>query len=77
MVTGYRKLEEERLTNPPRNAPTGLRNGIAAVVVSFSTLDEWKLLVALVWRMDVVAGLEKARSEGKRILEAIALGRED
>ena len=59
------------LTYPPRNAPTGLRSGSAAVVVSFSILDDWKLLVAVVRRTDAVAGLESARSEGVRNLEAI------
>ena len=64
------------MTHPPRNAPIGFRSGSAAAVVSFSILDDRKLLVAIVCRVDVVAGFGRARSEGVRIREAIAFNSE-
>ncbi len=64
-------MERNWLAHPPLNAPTGFRSGSAAVVVSNSVLDDWKLLAAVVRNVEVAAGLARARNEGVKILEAI------
>lgn len=71
---GQQRLEKEWLAYPPLNAPTGFRSGSAAVDVSSSVLDDWKVLVVFVRSVEAVAGLERARNEGVRILEAITSG---
>lgn len=56
---------------PPLKAPTGLRIGIVVVVLSRRFVDDEKVLVAAVRKVDVVAGEERARNEGVRSLEAM------